>query len=292
MDRAICRSICLRGFELSSALCTTSTRGCRSAAQSKSWFFRTACLQSFSRPFSTKPPSKARRREFICSLQKTTPVTSKPVLFNFRGNRVEEEVLSSQSKLLGIGYSLLQSALDAWAVAAGHDSKFWEASDVFLMIANCQAIKREQSLHKDARYPESNFRILRKLADGKALAFRVVPTAARQFTNPTINQYYNGNSIKLHRAVVQSQSSHSPQQQPAKRPKHGVPEEPWSWLPPAGIMAGTASGKPGGKTDSTPGERVGGKVAESPTSGPRPDACDVRSKARRVSRLSSWLPRS
>ena len=142
-------------------------------------------------------------------------------------------MLSSQSKLLGIGYSLLQSALDAWAVAAGHDSKFWEASDVFLMIANCQAIKREQSLRKDARYPESKFRILRKLADGKeVLAFRVVPTAARQFTNPTINQYYNGNSIKLHRAVVQSQSSHSPpQQQPAKRPKHGVPEEPWSWLP-------------------------------------------------------------
>ena len=51
----------------------------------------------------------------------------------------------------------------------------------------------------------------------------MIPTAARQFTNPTINQYYNGNSIKLHRAVVQSQSSHSPQ--PAKRPKH---EEPWS----------------------------------------------------------------
>ena len=123
-------------------------------------------------------------REFICSLQKT----SKPALLKFRGNRVEEEVLSSQSKMLGIGYSLLQSALDAWAVAAGHDSKFWEASDVFLMIANCQAIKREQSLRKDARYPESKFRILRKLADGKeVLAFRVVPTAARQFTNPTIN---------------------------------------------------------------------------------------------------------
>ena len=61
VDRATCRSICLRGFELSLALCTTSTRGCRSTVQSKSWFFRTACLQSFSRPFSTKPPSKARR---------------------------------------------------------------------------------------------------------------------------------------------------------------------------------------------------------------------------------------
>ena len=164
------------------------------------------------------------RREFICSLQKTTPVTNKPVLLKFRGKRVEEEVLSSQSKLLGIGYSLLQSALDAWAVAAGHDSKFWEASDVFLMIANCQAIKREQSLRKDARFPDSKFRILRKLADGKeVLAFRVVPTAARQFDNPTIIQYYNGNSVKLHRAVVQSQSSHNPQQQPAKRQRHVFP---------------------------------------------------------------------
>ena len=71
-------------------------------------------------------------------------------------------MLSSQSKLLGIGYSLLQSALDAWAVAAGHDSKFWDASDVFLMIANCQAIQREQSLRKDARHPESRFRLTAK----------------------------------------------------------------------------------------------------------------------------------
>ena len=110
-------------------------------------------------------------RKFICSLQKTTPVTKKPVLLKFCEKR-EEEVLSSQSKLLGIRYSLLQSALDAWAVAAGRDSKFWEASDVFLMIANCQAIKREQSLRKDARFPDSKFRILRKLANGKeVLAF-------------------------------------------------------------------------------------------------------------------------
>ena len=35
----------------------------------------------------------------------------------------------------------------------------------------------------------------------------------------------------------------------------------------------TPSGKPGGKTDSTPGGRAGGRIAESPTSGPRPDAC-------------------
>ncbi|CAJ1383142.1 unnamed protein product [Effrenium voratum] len=169
-------------------------------------------------------------RDFICSLQKTTPVTKNPVLLKFRGKRVEEEVLSSQSKLLGIGYSLLGAALDAWAVAAGHDSKFWEASDVFLMIANCQAIKREQSLRKDV--PDSKFRILRKMVDGKeVLAFRVVPTAARQFDNPTVSQYYNGNSVKLHRAVVQSQSSHNPQQQPAKRQRQGFPVEPWSCLP-------------------------------------------------------------
>ncbi|CAJ1452524.1 unnamed protein product, partial [Effrenium voratum] len=135
-----------------------------------------------------------------------------------------------ESKLLGIGYSLLGAALDAWAVAAGHDSKFWEASDVFLMIANCQAIKREQSLRKDARFPDSKFRILRKMANGKeVLAFRVVPTAARQFDNPTVSQYYNGKSVKLHRAVVQSQSSHNPQQQPAKRQRQGLPVEPWSW---------------------------------------------------------------
>ena len=171
-------------------------------------------------------------RDFICSLQKTTPVTEKPVLLKFRGKRVEEEVLSSQSKLLGIGYSLLGAALDAWAVAAGHDSKFWEASDVFLMIANCQAIKREQSLRKGAPFPHSTFRILRKMVDGKeVLAFRVVPTAARQFDNPTVSQYYNGNSVKLHRAVVQSQSSHNPQQQPAKRQRQGFPVEPWSCLP-------------------------------------------------------------
>ena len=177
-------------------------------------------------------------------------------------------MLSSQSKLLGIGYSLLQSALDAWAVAAGHDSKFWEASDVL------QAIKREQSLRKDARFPDSKFRILRKLADGKeVLAFRVVPTAARQFDNPTINQYYNGNSVKLHRAVVQSQSSHNPQQQPAKRQRHGFPEEPWSCLPAWRSGWHYGWGKPGGKTDSAPGGRAGGKIAESPTSGPRPDAC-------------------
>ena len=61
---------------------------------------------------------------------------------------------------------------------------------------------------KPGQDPESKFRILRKLADGKeVLAFRVVPTAVRQFDNPTINQYYNGNSVKLHRAVVESQSS-------------------------------------------------------------------------------------
>ncbi|CAJ1391851.1 unnamed protein product [Effrenium voratum] len=109
-------------------------------------------------------------REFICSLQKTTPVTKNPVLLKFRGKRVEEEVLSSQSKLLGIGYSLLGAALDAWAVAAGH------------------AIKREQSLRKDAPFPDSKFRILRKMVDGKeVLAFRVVPTAARQFDNPTVS---------------------------------------------------------------------------------------------------------
>ena len=223
-------------------------------------------------------------REFICSLQKTTPVTSKPVLLKFRGNRVEEEVLSSQSKLLGIGYSLLQSALDAWAVAAGHDSKFWDASDVFLMIANCQAIQREQSLRKDARHPESRFRILRKLADGKeVLAFRVIPTAARQFTNPTINQYYNGNSIK------QSQPAAAASQETKTRCFRG-----------AMVLAACLAlrlalwlaQQPGGKTDSAPGGRAGGKVAESPTSGPRPEACDVRSKARRVSRLSSWLARS
>ncbi|CAJ1365092.1 unnamed protein product [Effrenium voratum] len=152
------------------------------------------------------------------------------------------------------------------------------------MIANCQAIKREQSLRKDARFPDSKFRILRKMVDGKeVLAFRVVPTAARQFDNPTVSQYYNGNSVKLHRAVVQSQSSHNPQQQPAKRQRQGFPVEPWSCLPAwrsglhYGFMAGTAgitpSGKPGGKTDSTPGGRAGGRIAESPTSGPRPDAC-------------------
>ena len=203
-------------------------------------------------------------------------------------------MLSSQSKMLGIGYSLLQSALDAWAVAAGHDSKFWDASDVFLMIANCQAIQREQSLRKDARHPESKFRILRKLADGKeVLAFRVVPTAARQFTNPTINQYYNGNSIKLHRAggavTEQSQPAAAASQETKTRCSRGAMVLA-ACLAPAGVMAGTASGKPGGKTDSAPGGRAGGKVAESSTSGPRPEVCDVRSKARRVSRLSSWLP--
>ena len=66
------------------------------------------------------------------------------------------------------------------------------------MIANCQAIKREQSLRKDARFPDSKFRILRKMANGKeVLAFRVVPTAARQFDNPTISQYFHGNSVKF-----------------------------------------------------------------------------------------------
>ncbi|CAJ1386480.1 unnamed protein product, partial [Effrenium voratum] len=199
-------------------------------------------------------------RDFICSLQKTTPVTKNPVLLKFRGKRVEEEVLSSQSKLLGIGYSLLGAALDAWA---GHDSKFWEASDVFLMIANCQAIKREQSLRKDAPFPDSKFRILRKMVDGKeVLAFRVVPTAARQFDNPTVSQYYNGNSVKLHRAVVQSQSSHNPQQQPAKRQRQGFPVAPWSCLP--AWRSGWHS------------LRVGERVAES-------------LRARR--QVPSWLPR-
>ena len=217
MDWAICPSICLRGFELSSALCTTSTRGCRSTAQSKSSFFRTACLQSFSRPFSTKPPSKARHGVILFAASRK-PLPS----LKFRGKRVEEEVLSSQSKLLGIGDSLLGAALDAWAVAAGHDSKFWEASDVFLMIANCQAITREQSLRKDAPFPDSKFRILRKMVDGKeVLAFRVVPTAARQFDNPTIS----------------------------KRQRQGFPVEPWSCL------------GAGGKTDSTPGGRAGGRIA-------------------------------
>ena len=154
------------------------------------------------------------------------------------------------------------------------------------MIANCQAIKRELSLRKDARYPDSMFRILRKLADGKeVLAFRVVPTAARQFDNPTINQYYNGNSVKLRRVAAQSQSSHNPQQQPAKRQKHGVPEEPWSWLPAwrSGWHYGWHSEWETGWQDGQ--LRVGERVAKSlraqrqvqgqtrVTSGPRPDAC-------------------
>ena len=46
------------GFELSSALCTTSTRGCRSTVQSKSSFFRTACLQSSADP--SAPNHQAR----------------------------------------------------------------------------------------------------------------------------------------------------------------------------------------------------------------------------------------
>ena len=219
-------------------------------------------------------------REFICSLQKTTPVTSKPVLLKFRGNRVEEEVLSSQSKLLGIGYSLLQSALDAWAVAAGHDSKFWDASDVFLMIANCQAIQREQSLRKDARHPESKFRILRKLADGKeVLAFRVIPTAARQFTNPTINQYYNGNSIKLHRAAVQSQSAAAASQETKTRCSQGAMVLAACLALRLALWLAQRVGNRVA-TDSTPGGRAGGKAlrARRQVQGQRrvtsrPDAC-------------------
>ncbi|CAJ1385586.1 unnamed protein product [Effrenium voratum] len=179
--------------------------------------------------FNEGLPQYCAEQVLVLSNCKTTPVTKNPVLLKFRGKCVEEEVLSSQSKLLGMCYSLLGAALGAWAVAAGHDdSKFWEASDVFLMIANCQAIKREQSLRKDAPFPDSKFRILRKMVDGKeVLAFRVVPTAARQFDNPTVSQYYNGNSVKLHRAVVQSQSSHNPQQQPAKRQRQGFPGLVW-----------------------------------------------------------------
>ena len=48
--------------------------------------------------------------------------------------------------------TLLQIA-SGWANACSETS-LWAASDVFLMIANCQAIKREQSLRNDARYPD------------------------------------------------------------------------------------------------------------------------------------------
>ena len=75
-------------------------------------------------------------------------------------------------------------ALDAWAAAVGNDSKFWETSEVFLMIA-----------------------ILRKIVDDKeVLAFRLVPTAARQFDFPTANQYCNGNPLSLLSCFCSSRS--------------------------------------------------------------------------------------